>query len=149
MIVWAKKINKSSQSYNLCMCFCFCLNSERRKGERKESQGGKKDKHCYFAERLMAWEELNSCTHHTYRNPLGPQNTEALTSCSSVQEEHRSWGQSIEGWPVSQGPQSCQLWVILTNFQMFMFKFIHLNFTCMIIWQYRTQKRSSDDRNSN
>lgn len=81
----------------------------------------------------MAWEELNSCTHHTYRNPLGLQNTEALTSCSSVQEERCSWEQGMEGWPISQDPQSCQLWVILTNSQMLMFKFIHLNFTCMII----------------
>lgn len=120
----------------------FLPKFQKKEGGEKRKPRGEKYKHCYFAERLMAWEELNSCTHHTSRNLMGLQNTEALTSCSSVQEEHCSWEQGMEGWPISQDLQSCQLWVNLTNSQMFMFKFIRLNYTCTIIWQYHTQREA-------
>lgn len=72
------------------LCFDFSLNSERKE-KRKGSQGKhKNDEHCYFAERLMVWEELISLTFHTYRNLMSLQNTEGLTSRSSVQEKHPS-----------------------------------------------------------
>lgn len=60
--------------------------------KKKGSQGKtKNDVHCYFAERLMVWEELIFCMYHTNRNLTSLQNTEGLTSCSSVQEKHSLW----------------------------------------------------------
>lgn len=99
------------------LCFHFLLNSERKEGKKKVSQGtNKNDERCYFAERLTVWEELISCTYHTYRNLMSLQNTEGLTSCSPMQE-------SIPGgssaWNTGQSHRtlnSCQLLVILTNF---------------------------------
>lgn len=74
-------------TYVLCFYY-FSLHSERKKGKNKRSQQkNKNDEHCYFVERQMVWEELSSHTHCTYRNLMSLQNTEVLTSCSSVQEK--------------------------------------------------------------
>lgn len=75
----------------------FLPKFQKKEGGEKRKPRGKKYKHCYFAERLMAWEELNSCTHHTSRNLKTQRPWQAVHLCRrSIARGSRAWkdGQS-------------------------------------------------------
>lgn len=136
MIIWAPPPKKSFLKVTTyVLCFNFSLNSERKQ-KKKGSQGKhKNDEHCYFAERLMVWEELISLTSHSYRNLPSLQNTEGLTSCSSVQGKRPSWGQCVEEWPGSEDPRFLSTVGHFDQLRLytFPFKLIRLKFTRVII----------------
>lgn len=105
VIVLAKKM--SCQNYDLCIVLPLPPIFRKKKGSLGKN---KNDVHCYFVERLTVWEELIFCTCHTNRNLTSLQNTEGLTSCSSVQEKHSLWEWCLQSWPTSEDPTFLSFW---------------------------------------